>query len=356
MSSDFLVPRHEPGPRKVFQAVREAFVAANGRLRGASIEEVAEQLIVGGHLQTKPSLALVGFMGDILENGKPLRTPALRPCALEAYWNVGEGCVSSIVDLSWVLEWPNAPTFPWERQGIPAKLTRTKNPPCTDLISESEAVLSDKGRWPTHVCLPEFLSQSAAQWALAHPFASDNLNIYRWASIHPLPVGRQSLMACREMDELSEWSDILNALPFEGDEKAMWALRVERRTGATINTLDLFGLAKYESYPVIGPWAVAGKLAFSMRGQDRSLVDLVDAAEKWWAQFRGFALQGRPPGTGTWRNRKDFADALNWAVTKTRSEGDKATQENVAKRLYTDARQLRSHVKRFGLTWREVIE
>jgi len=54
MSSEYLVPRYEPGPRKVFQAVREAFVAANGRLMGASTEEIAEQLIVGGHLQIKP--------------------------------------------------------------------------------------------------------------------------------------------------------------------------------------------------------------------------------------------------------------------------------------------------------------
>ncbi len=163
-------------------------------------------------------------------------------------------------------------------------------------------------------------------------------------------------MACHEMEELSEWSEILNALPFEGDEKAMWALRVERREHATVNTLDLFGLAEYKSYSVIGPWAVAGKLAFSMRGQDRSLIDLVDAAEKWWAQFRGLAFKGRPPGTGTWSSREDFEDALNRAVTKTRSEGDKATQENVVKRLQTDARQLRSHLKRFGINWREVIK
>ncbi len=81
----------------------------------------------------------------ILENGKLLRRASLQPCALEFFWDVDEGHVSSIMDLNWALAWPEAPTFPWERQGIPEKLTHTKTPPCTDLISELEAALSDKG-------------------------------------------------------------------------------------------------------------------------------------------------------------------------------------------------------------------
>ncbi len=345
---------YQPAPREVFQALREAFVAANGRLMGASIEEIAEQLIVGGHLQTEPPLALVADVLDILEaGGLGIRSPSLHMCGLEASRDADEGQVSSNIDLSWSLEWPGAPTFVWERQGVPDKLTHTKTPPCTDLISEPEAALRDKGRWPIHVCSTEFMSQSTARWALAQPFVSDSLNVYRWASIHPLPIGRQALMACHETEELSEWSDVLNALPFDGDEKAMWALRIERRESATVNTLDLFGLAEYETYPVIGLWTVAGKLAFSMRGQDRSLVDLVDAAEKWWSQFRGLPLKGRPPGTGTWNSRENFVNALNRAMAKTISDGNKVTQEKVAEILHTDDRQLRTYLKRFGINWQE---
>jgi hypothetical protein len=162
-------------------------------------------------------------------------------------------------------------------------------------------------------------------------------------------------MNCQEMDDALEWSEALHVLPFEGDEEAMWALRVERTEGTVVHVLDLFGLAEYptewhQAYEV----PVAGELAFSVRGKGRSLIEILEAAERWWDQFRGLTLRGRPQGTGTWESPEHFENELRQAVAKTRSEGDKVTQENVATRLYTSKRVLKSWLDRYHINWQEV--
>jgi len=162
-------------------------------------------------------------------------------------------------------------------------------------------------------------------------------------------------MNCQEMDDALEWSETLHVLPFDGDEAAMWALRVEHTEGTIVHVLDLFGLAEY---PTEGHRAaeapVAGDLAFSVRGKGRALIEILDSAERWWGQFRGLTFRGRPPGTGTWESREHFLNELLQAVAKTRSEGDKATQENVALRLHIDVRHLRRLLGQFGISWDDI--
>ena len=160
------------------------------------------------------------------------------------FWDAEADHVSSSIDLGLNLEWRGATNL-WEERAVPEKFTHTRTPPCTDLISDTETVLRNKERWPTHLCAAEFMGQSTGRWAEAHPFVVDSVNIYRWAAMNPLPIGQQALINCQEMDELSEWSDVLNVLPFEGYEEAMWALRVEHREGTIVQVLDLFGLAEY---------------------------------------------------------------------------------------------------------------
>jgi hypothetical protein len=114
--------------------------------------------------------------------------------------------------------------------------------------------------------------------------------------------------------------ELLNTGPFEEYECAMWALRIERRKLVAVHTLDLFGLATYptEAHQRSG-LPVAGKLAFSVHGHDElsiDLLDLLDAAKRWWANFRGLTLRGRPKGTGAWATREDLVAALEEAVTK----------------------------------------
>jgi hypothetical protein len=199
------------------------------------------------------------------------------------------------------------------------------------------------------------MAQSTQLWAEAQPFVVDSVNVHRWASIYPLPVGRRALMERQARDDVVGWSEVLHTLPFDANERAMWALRVERTENTIVHVLDLFGLAEYptewhQAYEV----PVAGELAFSVRGKGRSLIEVLESAERWWAQFRGLTFRGRPPGTGTWESREHFENELRQAVTKVRSEGVKVTQESVAERLCTNDRQLRAWIEQFQVNWLQI--
>jgi methylphosphotriester-DNA--protein-cysteine methyltransferase len=84
------------------------------------------------------------------------------------------------------------------------------------------------------------------------------------------------------------------------------------------------------------------------------MLELLDAAEQWWRQFRGLALKGRPPGTGTWTDRAHFLHAVEQAMVSIRSSGEKVTEEKVADLLRTDDRTLRRWFKDFGTTWKKM--
>ena len=66
MSSGYIPAKGEPGPEEILDALREA-IFDNPRLTEMPAEEVARQLILGGHLQQEPSPALVADMLDALE-------------------------------------------------------------------------------------------------------------------------------------------------------------------------------------------------------------------------------------------------------------------------------------------------
>ena len=66
MSSGYIPAKDEPGPEEILEALREA-VSDNPRLTEMLAEEVARQLVLGGHLQAEPSPALVADMLDALE-------------------------------------------------------------------------------------------------------------------------------------------------------------------------------------------------------------------------------------------------------------------------------------------------
>jgi hypothetical protein len=152
--------------------------------------------------------------------------------------------------------------------------------------------------------------------------------------------------------------ELLNSVPFQEYECAMWALRIERRNLVAVHSLDLFGLATYptEAHQRSG-LPVAGKLAHQVCGYDEldiDLLSLLDTAKRWWAQFRGLTLRGRPKGIGTWVTREQFVADLERAVTTTRFDGKNVTQENIALRLNTGSRQLRRWLQHFEINWEEI--
>jgi hypothetical protein len=66
VSSGYIPAKGEPSPDEILQALREA-VSENPRLTEMPSEEVARQLVLGGHLQEEPSPVLVADMLDALE-------------------------------------------------------------------------------------------------------------------------------------------------------------------------------------------------------------------------------------------------------------------------------------------------
>ena len=66
MTISYSPAKGEPGPDEILEALREAS-SDNPRLTEMPPEEVARQLVLGGHLQQEPSPALVADMLDALE-------------------------------------------------------------------------------------------------------------------------------------------------------------------------------------------------------------------------------------------------------------------------------------------------
>ena len=67
MTSGYIPAKGEPGPDEILEALREAS-SDNPRLTEMPPEEVARQLVLGGHLQQEPSPVLVADMLDALES------------------------------------------------------------------------------------------------------------------------------------------------------------------------------------------------------------------------------------------------------------------------------------------------
>jgi hypothetical protein len=66
VSSGYIPAKGEPSPDEILEALREA-IFENPRLIELPSEEVARQLVLGGHLQEEPSPVLVADMLDALE-------------------------------------------------------------------------------------------------------------------------------------------------------------------------------------------------------------------------------------------------------------------------------------------------
>ena len=67
MSSGYIPAKGEPDPDEILETLQEA-ILDNPRLAEMPPEEVARQLVLGGHLQQEPSPALVAEMLADLES------------------------------------------------------------------------------------------------------------------------------------------------------------------------------------------------------------------------------------------------------------------------------------------------
>jgi hypothetical protein len=234
-------------------------------------------------------------------------------------------------------------------------------------------VLKDRKLWPVDLCYDAFLEESTERWYSRVTLltgwyeklqgGTDTWALERMAETWPLPIGKEAInlrAAMFEGDEAAYMASVRMA-SFEGREEAIWAIRVT----VSGSTLDLFGLAdrsadaaqSQENDPVS-----MGGLRYILRGSDTSLVEIVRAAERWWSDFRGLTVQGRPPNSGAWADADEFKDALRTAITALRKEGRVATQQEVTSYFCTHSgfpgckdRQLRRWLARYGVIWQDFL-
>lgn len=228
---------------------------------------------------------------------------------------------------------------------VPKELACPEDPPCTDLLADPTGVLSDEKRWPKHLCHKQFLRWSAYKWASSNRVTLSTPDPVQWLFEWPLPVGQIAVF--NRLPHYNE--EIMRMVPFEQQEEALWAIRVNGADG----TADLFGLGvRYEN----GEQTTyeMGELRYVLRGRDTQLLDLVRRAERWWDKFRGETTGGRPAGSPIWGSGTEFWIGLRKAVRAVRAKGDKLTQENVADRLGYSDRELRRWLKQYGIKWEDV--
>jgi hypothetical protein len=105
-------------------------------------------------------------------------------------------------------------------------------------------------------------------------------SVSRWRQQYPLPIAKAALI-----QSAPYLPEVYEAIPFEGDETALWALRVESGS----DTLDLFGLAGDR---VKENQVSVGELSYSLRGQNTTFFEVVHLARTWWARFRSLPVGG----------------------------------------------------------------
>lgn len=198
----------------------------------------------------------------------------------------------------------------------------------------------------------------------------------RWRACWPLPVGLQAVEVLNsdsgsffegDLFELgtsnlnsgtTSRDTLVNLVPFEGEEQAIWALRVEGKDsvlelfGLTANQTELKGCGLNRGE---GAAITPGELAWVLRGKDTSLIGLLDNARRWWSQFSGRPIPGRPRDSGTFASGDDFEKALHDIIRSLRRRQWKVTQESVSQFMSCDPRQLRRWLKHYNVGWTDVV-
>lgn len=64
---------------------------------------------------------------------------------------------------------------------VPKELACSERPTCTDLLADPKGVLSDKERWPDHLCCVLFLRMSTYEWASSNSVAPGTIGLEEYS-------------------------------------------------------------------------------------------------------------------------------------------------------------------------------
>lgn len=169
-------------------------------------------------------------------------------------------------------------------------------PPCWPLLQDPFGALTDRARWPKHLC-DDLMCESTATW-IRQRFLFGGVADFLSAS-WPMPIGRVSLQG-----ELKRWrhvhlqtADALSLMPCDGDEYSALILSAKLK----LNRITVFGLVTRKQFddPADVVFLPSEPL-FQILGNptDPAVLRFVRHTRAWWKQFgRAAVLGGRPVGT-----------------------------------------------------------
>lgn len=223
------------------------------------------------------------------------------------------------------------------------------DPSCAALLNEPLAVFADASRWPTHLCF-NTMELSVEQWKAAAILQT------AWgcslAGSIPTPVGRRAVLT--DAHSLG-WHDetlsaALQGAPFAGDECALLVVRCE----IAGTTVAFFGLSRpgiAHGTEEVGA-VVCGPCRFTAVGDNptcEAVRAFIGRARRWWAQFEGRPVTGRPSGSTV------SAEDLHRAVAAIRDAGWRPTQESVAEYLDRSVSTISRSAKGHFGSWQTLV-
>lgn len=232
---------------------------------------------------------------------------------------------------------------------------------------------------PKHICY-DAMRQSTEDWAstfLQYP------PLEWWGVEFPLPVGKEAFSGFIE-DFSRQGVEFLNALPFDGHEKAVFIAKFKINNAA----LTFFGLAEFtgtfdwysgaveyfkelgnpskpkpllkhrnppEKDNYIDKYTIAG-CKFVIIGDNpasREVANAVNKLRRWWKTFEGKNITGRPPGSHYLKSAEEIK--IKWRKYLDECEdafdGKRPTQQDFADYLHVSRRTLMETFDRLSLNW-----
>ena len=170
------------------------------------------------------------------------------------------------------------------------RCTETAGPPCARLFDNPEDVLADRLKWPTHIC-PAVAYASTRRWAQDRTLRVCGdplpLEVAEWVESYPLPVGRFSMPGTLP--------EALAALPGFGSAALILVPGLPFVEAVGFGIVDNHPLVSIESNGAFDMAPVS--MQFAITGWTDRADAFRDHAAKWWGQFAGKAITGRPFGS-----------------------------------------------------------
>lgn len=254
----------------------------------------------------------------------------------------------------------------------------TDSPPCESLLREPEAVLGDRNRWPSHICM-DVARHSTMRWANA--LAQQRLgtptptpaDVDAWVELWPLPVAPLSMPGFWRPHELGPpdvpWREQTNfrqlaVLPLLGKAGLILQPNIPFVHVAAFGIVDDHPALSLASNRDIAYGLV--DMQFTLAGwQDERVRAFCDAAVSWWDWYRRVRRPGRPSGALEWSSgRIEHALLAFVAETGNRSPQQKqfidwgASRDNAPRRSPsrgTLATFLRDVTHMDWRTWRSAV-